>query len=93
MVSVIETKTVRAGLSEKESLYIELCNWLIGQGCAAEAYLLLSAGHQPDKEVSILATKEWKGPRKLIFWEKFFETVESQLPNSLITRLIPKLHR
>ncbi len=92
-VSVIETKTVGAGISEKESLYVELCNWLIAQGCAAEAYLLLSAGHQPDNEVRMLATKEWKGPRKLILWEKFFETVESNLTNSLITRLIPNLHR
>lgn len=92
-VSVIETKTSGARIYEKESLYVGLCNWLTAHGCVAEPFLLLSAGNQPAKDVRMLAREEWKGPRKLILWEKFFQTVEDQLATSLISRLIPNLSR
>lgn len=69
----------------------DLCQWLTSQGCQAEAYLLLSAGHQPDSDVRKLATAAWRGPKKLILWEQFFEAVEAQLKHPLISCLIPNL--
>ncbi|MBV5347507.1 hypothetical protein JZU46_04745 [bacterium] len=92
-VSVVETKTVGANISEKECLYVKLCQWFTENDRTADAYLLLSAGHQPDWQVRMLAKEEWRGPKKLILWEKFFETIETYVPNSLMSRLIPNLNQ
>ena len=90
-VALVETKTVGARITQKEQLYFDLCEWLIGQGISAKAYILLSAGHQPDSDVSGLTDTRWKEPPTLILWEQFFKSIEQQVRDPLLSRLIPNL--
>jgi hypothetical protein len=86
----IETKTVGAAISQKEQLYFKLAEWLIGQGINAKTYILLSAGHESNSQVTWLASTEWKTPT-LILWEQFFKAIEQQVNEPLISRIIPNL--
>lgn len=90
-IHIIETKTVGASISSKERLYIELRDWLREKKLKAEAYLLLSAGHEKNNEIQKLSKEEWKVPKKIILWESFFEAIEEQVEKSLISGLIPGL--
>jgi len=90
---VIETKTVGARITQKEQLYFDLCEWLIERGINSKAYLLLSAGHQPDTDVHSLVGTEWKQVPSLILWEQFFKAIEKQVRNPLFSRLFPNLHQ
>lgn len=92
-LAVIETKTVGARITQKEQLYFDLCEWLIERGINSKAYLLLSAGHQPDSDVRGLVGTEWKQAPRLILWEQFFKAIEKQVRNSLLSRLFPNLHQ
>lgn len=86
----IETKTVGARITQKEQLYFDLCRF-IGSGIRAKAYILLSAGHQPDSDVTGLAGADWKEMPGLILWEQFFKAVEQQVRDSMLSRFIPNL--
>lgn len=92
-LTVIEAKTVGARVTQKEQLYFDLCTWLRERGINAKAYLLLSAGHQPDSDVSVLVGPQWKQAPMLILWEQFFKAVEKQVQDPLLSRLFPNLHQ
>jgi hypothetical protein len=92
-LALIETKTIGARITQKEQLYFDLCEWLIGQGISAKPYILLSAGHQPDSDVCGLCDAQWKQVPTLILWEQFFKAIEQQVRDPLVSRLIPNLKR
>lgn len=92
-LTVIETKTVGARITQKDQLYFDLCSWFAKRGINAKAYLLLSAGHEPDSDVRSLAGAQWRQAPKLILWEQFFKAVEKQVRDSLLSRLVPNLRQ
>lgn len=92
-LAMIETKTIGARITQKEQLYFDLCEWFTERGINAKAYLLISAGHQPDSDVRGLASSRWKQSPSLILWEQFFKAIEKQVQNSLLSHLLPNLRQ
>lgn len=85
-ITLVEVKTVghELGVYQKEC-YDNLTMFLKDLGYSVEMYYLLSAGHEKDRDFSILRkVPEPKQPFKLLLWEKVLQFLDCQVPRSSI---------